>query len=258
MKQLSKVAILSALSVSGFVAPSAQALTIQATCDGPGYCDIELTGSSFVTNTGIEIDTDNIIGWSMINDTSKANGYIVKPRNEDYRFLIKYFDVSGKRQLAQIGFFNWKSAQVFISSLQLMSGLAPNHDQSGAPTKCTYNGKNADSGSILNDEELSKTFLDRAESLYFGGVVGAAIGTWLENPTETFGKISAAGVGGLAGLAIVEGLSHKSGTFMLEKNIMSAVRSTPADSSEFFDGSFKHLESCKDEPKYTPFPISIK
>ena len=66
---------MAALAVGGFAAPAAKALTIQATCDGPGYCDIELSGSSFETNTGIKIDTDNIIGWSMINDTSKANGF---------------------------------------------------------------------------------------------------------------------------------------------------------------------------------------
>lgn len=258
MKKLNKALAIATFASATFIAPAVKALTIQATCDGPDFCDVELSGSTFKTDTGISIEADNIIGWSMINDTSKGNGFVVKPRNEDYRFLVKYFDESGKRRLTQIGFYNWKSAQVFISSLQLLSGLAPNHDQTGAPTHCTYNGKSFYSGTVLNDRAITDNPLLREKSLALGALVGAAIGSWFNNPAESFGNITAPAAGAFGGLLITEGLIHKSGNFMLEKNIMSAVRSTPAKSSRFLDGSFKHLEACKDAPKYTPFPLSIE
>ena len=260
MKTLHKL-FASLLLSSSFIAPASHAIEIEGTCDGPDKCDIDLSGTSFKTDTGITINSDNIIGWSMINTSSLANGIIVKPRHEDYRFLIKYFDNSGNRQLTQIGFYNWKTAQVFISSLQLMSGLGPNHDQSGAPTKCTYNGISKDSGTYLVDPVMTEGLIDRATSLYMGGLIGSAIGGFLEDPFGGSWDASAgtgAAFGTIAGTAIVESLMHKHGTFMLEKNIMSSIRSTPVDSSKFYDGSFKHLDECVDEPSYTPFPISIK
>ena len=137
------------------------AVPLEATCDGPIPCTVELSGKAITTSKGFSISSDNVIGWSLVNATQRGNGIVFKPRQEDYRFLVKYFDASGERQLTQIGFFNFTSAQSFASSLELLTGLAPNHDQSGATTKCTYAGKGFYSGTTLADPAVRANPLEK-------------------------------------------------------------------------------------------------
>ena len=90
----------------------------------------------------------NLLGFNAVTLTNASNrgGGLLVNKNEDYRFLIKYFGGSGRRRVSEIGFFNFKSAQSFLSSLELLSGLGANHDQAGPTTKCTGRGKDALSG----------------------------------------------------------------------------------------------------------------
>jgi len=210
---------------------TASALELKGTCEGPELCIIKVEGDTITTNKGLEIKSDNIIGWSFVNDVNRG-GILFNARNEDYRVLIKYFDLGGKRQLTQVGFFNFKSAQAMLSAIELTSGLAPNHDQAGATTKCTATGKDPGSGSA-SGLELTADSVGVLTSTIFGSVLGNAVAPGV-----------GAGLGAVAGQAI----ASTSGNFNLKKNVQSAVRTSPAKSKSFFDGSFEKSEACIDQP----------
>ena len=125
---------------------SEEFLKLKGTCSRRSSCVIGINGESIVTSNGIRISSDQIIGWTLTNATNRG-GLLFNNKNEDYRFLIKSFDGEGKRKFNEIGFFNFKSAQSFLSALELLSGLSANHDQSGPTTKCTAIGKDKLSGS---------------------------------------------------------------------------------------------------------------
>ncbi len=120
-------AIFSLAAIGAQLLPPASAVTLEGTCDGPEKCLVNVEGDTISTSRGLQIKTDNIIGWSFVNDSNRG-GTVFRPRNEDYRILIKYFDESGSRKFHQLGFFNFKSAQVLVSALELTSGLAPRAD----------------------------------------------------------------------------------------------------------------------------------
>jgi len=234
---------LTAISALLLAAPqlflSASAIELKGTCDGPELCFIKVEGDTITSSRGFEIKSDNIIGWSFVNDANRG-GILFRARNEDYRILIKYFDKNGKRQLSQIGFFNFKSAQVLVSALELNSGLAPNHDQAGATTKCTAIGKDSGSGTSFGPASAAETF-----GALWGTGVGALIGGGLGNAIAPgIGGALGAGVGAAAG----QSLESNSGNFNLKRNVMSEVRMTPATVKPFFDGSFVKRNECIDQP----------
>lgn len=269
MKSFLTVSFVSAAMVLGF-STSAQASTLEARCSEGKDCLVTIEGDKIKTSEGLEIKTDNIIGWSMVNGTNKGNGVFFKPRNEDYRFFIKYFDQSGSRKLAQISFINFIPSQVLSSALELVSGLAPNHDQSGQATKCTLAGLNSLSGSILMDPSVSPSSLQSFGTdlvgIFGGAVIGNVIGKWMGDPLNP-GKtelglsnqavFKPAAVGSAIGGTIIYALNHNSGNFLLSKNIMSFTRSKPADSDRFYDASFAHLDDCKDQPLVSPLAIQL-
>jgi len=115
-------------------------LKLEGTCGRSSSCVIGINGEIIVTSNGIRISSDRIIGWTFTNATNRG-GLLWNNKNEDYRFLIKSFNSDGKREFNEIGFFNFKSAQSFLSSIELLSGLSVNHDQSGPTTRCTASGK---------------------------------------------------------------------------------------------------------------------
>ncbi len=235
-----RFAVIGALTVSALaqLASGAMAVVLEGTCDGPERCVINIEGDTISTSRGIQIKTDHIIGWSFVNDANRG-GILFRPRNEDYRILIKYFDENGKRQLNQIGFFNFKSAQAVVSALELTSGLAPNHDQAGPTTLCTGSGKDSGSGTTTGSQGAA------ALGTLWGTGIGALIGGGL-------GNVIAPGVGGALGAGIGaaagQSLEGSSGSFSLKRNVMSEVRMTPASAKPYFDGSFVKRNECIDQP----------
>jgi len=217
----------------------ASAIELKGTCDGPDRCFVKVEGDKITTSSGREIKTDNIIGWSFVNTVNRG-GILINARNEDYRILIKYFDSSGKRQLTQVGFFNFKTAQAMVSAIELSSGLAPNHDQAGATTKCTAIGKDSGSGTASGAGFIADTagaLKGAGTGAVIGGILGSAVAPGV-------GTGLGAGLGAVAGQAI----ESTSGDFNLKKNVQSAVRMSPGKSSSFFDGSFEKSEACIDQP----------
>ncbi len=216
----------------------ASAAMLEGTCDGPEKCLVNVEGDTISTSRGLQIKTDNIIGWSFVNDSNRG-GMFFRPRNEDYRILIKYFDESGSRKLHQLGFFNFKSAQVLVSALELTSGLAPNHDQAGATTHCTAIGKDSASGTT-NGSRASNAAGSIAGAGILG-VIGGVIGDAIAPGTGTaLGAALGAGAG-----ASIEGTS---GSFDLKRNVMSDVRTSPANSRSNYDASFEKRANCIDQP----------
>ncbi|WP_036892484.1 MULTISPECIES: hypothetical protein [Prochlorococcus] len=136
---------MSFIALGSFLTPQSQAYEMEGTCDGADKCKVTINGDQINTSTGINISSDNIIGWSFSN-SSKRGGFFPGYRNEDYRILIKYFDKSGKRKINQIGFYNAKTTHNFLTSLELISGLGVNHDQAGVTTKCSARGKDSNTG----------------------------------------------------------------------------------------------------------------
>ncbi len=226
-------------------------LKLKGTCGRSSSCVIGINGESIVTSNGIRISSDRIIGWTLTNATNKGGALFVG-KNEDYRFLIKSFNSEGKRKLNEIGFFNFKSAQSFLSSLELLSGLAANHDQAGPTTKCTARGKDAFSGldmatiDHLDRNTLSLSSLRNTNSgALVGGTAGALIGDLVGSTTSiATGSI----VGGVAGAVVGDSLGRPSGGLSLKRNIVSDIRATPASSQAFVDDSFSYRSDCIDEP----------
>jgi len=216
-------------------------------------CTIGINGEKIYTSEGEYINSDNIIAWTMTNATSKGGVFIISQK-EDYRFLVKYFDKSGKRQITNIRFRNFKTAQTFLSHLELVSGLAPNHDQAGAATLCNARGKDILSGTAvdnINILEKEGYGLASTRNAFYGGttgaVAGALAGSALSGGT-TAGINAGALVGGAIGAVSGDALGRASGGLSLKRNLVSEVRKTPAVTVAFSDGSFNHRSHCVDEP----------
>tara|TARA_B100000212_G_C27337645_1_gene517597 strand:- start:228 stop:1136 length:909 start_codon:yes stop_codon:yes gene_type:complete len=216
-------------------------------------CTIGINGEKIYTTEGEYINVDNIIAWTMTNATSKGGLFLIS-HNEDYRFLVKYFDKSGKRQITNIRFRNFKTAQTFLSHLELVVGLAPNHDQAGAATLCNARGKDILSGTAvdsINILEKQGYGLASRRNAFYGGATGALAGATLGSALSggaTVGVNTGAIVGGTIGAVSGNALGRASGGLSLKRNLVSEVRKTPAKSFAFSDGSFNHRIHCIDEP----------
>ena len=216
-------------------------------------CTIGINGEKIYTSEGEFINVDNIIAWTMTNATSKG-GVLFISQKEDYRFLVKYFDNSGKRQISNIRFRNFKTAQTFLSHLELVAGLAPNHDQAGAATLCNARGKDMFSGTAIDNIDMSEKEgygLASTRNTFYGGatgaVAGAIAGSAMSGGTAV-GINSGALVGGAIGAVSGDALGRSSGGLSLKRNLVSEVRKAPAESFAFSDGSFDHRSLCVDEP----------
>ena len=225
---------------------------IEGICGHSEDCTIGINGETIYTSRGDHIKVDNVIAWTMTNASSKG-GVLFISNDEDYRFLIKYFDTSGKRKITKIGFYNFKTAQTFLSHLELVVGLAPNHDQAGATTLCNARGKDILSGTTIDNVEYIEKEgyggASRRNSIY-GGVTGAAAGA-IAGSALSGGSVAAANtglvVGGAIGALSGHALGRASGGLSLKRNIVSEVRRTPSKSSAFIDRSFDHRSHCVDE-----------
>ena len=246
---------------------SEEFLKLKGTCGRSSRCVIGINGESIITSNGIRISSDLIIGWTLTNATNKG-GILFVGKNEDYRFLIKSFNSAGERKFNEIGFYNFKSAQSFLSSLELLSGLAANHDQAGPTTKCTARGKDSLSGAdmatigALDRNTLSLSSLRNANTgALVGGSAGAIIGD-LVGSTASIATGSI--VGGVAGAVVGDSLGRPSGRLSLKRNVVSDIRATPAYSQAFLDDSFTYRSDCIDEPLHNttvkidnPIPVDV-
>lgn len=240
MINLSKTVLVAAFvsAINAHLIAPAKAVMLEATCDGPEKCIVNIGGDTISTSRGLQIKTDNIITWGFVNDSNRG-GTFFRPRNEDYRILIKYFDDSGFRKFHQLGFFNFKSAQILVSALELTSGLAPNHDQAGAKTNCTAIGKDTGSGTTVGSQASNP--IGSLAGAGILGVIGGVLGNAISPGAGTaLGAALGAGAG-----ASIEG---SSGSFSLKRNVMSDVRTSPANSRSFYDGSFEKQRICGDQP----------
>ena len=212
-------------------APSASAaVNIEATCDGPETCDVQVTGDKITTSNGDVINADNVISWGFVNDNS--NGGVIYMNNEDYRILIKYFDESGSRQLTQIGFYNFKTAQSFVNALELTTGLAPDARQSSGRLACT--------GFSLATAETGPS--SAAGELLAGAASLAPAVAAISNP--------------LAAPVVASALNTR-GTFELDRNFVSEIRKSPATSGTFVDGVFDGRRTCEAIPSQSTGTTSI-
>ncbi len=246
---------------------SEEFLKLEGTCGRSSSCVVGINGESIVTSNGIRISSDRIIGWTLTNATNRGGALFVG-KNEDYRFLIKSFNSEGVRKLNEIGFFNFKSAQSFLSSLELLSGLSANHDQAGPTTKCTARGKDALSGTdMANIDHLDRNTLSLSSlrnahaGALAGGTAGAIVGD-LVGSTASIATGSI--VGGVAGAIVGDSLGRPSGGLSLKRNVVSDIRATPAASQSFLDDSFSYRSDCIDEPLNTttvkigsPIPVNV-
>ena len=230
---------------------SEEFLKLEGRCGRTISCTVGINGESILTSSGIRIKSDRIIGWTLTN-ASNAGGVLLVGKNEDYRFLIKYFDGSGRRKINEIGFFNFKSAQSFLTSLELLSGLAANHDQAGPTTKCTARGKDALSGADMTSTAYlgrnSQSSASRRNS-NVGALVGGTTGALMGDLVGSSASIATGSLlGGVTGAVIGDSLGRSSGSLSLKRNVVSDVRATPATSHAFFDDSFTYRSDCIDEP----------
>ena len=223
---------------------------LQGTCNSSKLCTIAIDGEGIFTSRGDQIKSDRIIGWTISNATN-SGGVLFLTKNEDYRFLIKYFDDLGNRNVTEIGFYNFKSAQSFLNSLELLSGLSLNHDQAGMTTHCLGLGKDGLSGtdidkiSDVNKNSYGRNILRNTTiGSSLGAAAGAGAGEIIGGPTLTVATGTLAG--GIVGGFIGNSLGRNSGNLNLKRNVVSEVRSKPADSAAFYDGSYKHRERCQD------------
>ena len=246
---------------------SEEFLTLEGTCGGSSSCLIGINGESILTSNGIRISSDRIIGWTLTNASSRG-GVLLVSKNEDYRFVIKHFGGSGQRKMSEIGFFNFKSAQSFLSSLELLSGLSANHDQAGPTTTCTARGKDSFSGTdSISTESLNNNRTTNASlrNRRIGGVVGGATGAVLGDIVGSTASITTgAVVGGVTGAVLGDSLGRTSGSLSLKRNVVSDIRSTPASSQAFLDDSFSYRSDCLDEPLNntavkisSPIPVKV-
>jgi len=242
-------------------------LNLEGTCGRSSPCLIGIDGESILTSNGVRISSDRIIGWTLTNATNRGGALFIG-KNEDYRFLIKHFGESGQKRMSEIGFFNFKSAQSFLSSLELLSGLGANHDQAGPTTKCTARGKDAASGTdSISTQSLNnnRTTAASLRNRRIGGVVGGATGAVFGDIVGSTASITTgAVVGGVTGAVLGDSLGRTSGSLSLKRNVVSDIRSTPASSQAFFDDSFSYRLDCSDESLNNtavkisnPIPVNI-
>lgn len=117
------------LAVSTPISCLAQEQSFDATCVSSERCRVRATGEVIETSKGLVLRPGDIVYWSMSNNSDKKSlgwCFLVGVKchnNDDYRFIIKYFDKDGQRQITQIGFFNEKPAQTFASFLNAFTGL---------------------------------------------------------------------------------------------------------------------------------------
>ena len=246
---------------------SEEFLKFKGTCGKSSSCVIGINGESLITSSGIRINSDRIIGWTLTNATNKG-GVLFVGKNEDYRFLIKSFNSDGQRKLNEIGFFNFKSAQSFLSSLELLSGLSANHDQAGQTTKCTARGKDALSGSdmaTIDDLDRNTLSLSSLRNTQAGALAGGTTGAIIGDLVGSTSSIATGSIiGGLAGAVVGDSLGRSSGGLSLKRNVISDIRATPASSKAFLDDSFTYRSECIDEPLNSsivdissPIPVDI-
>ena len=133
--------------------------------------------------------------------------------------------------------------------MEIISGLATNHDQSGATTNCTASGKNSSSGSDMQASSLSNR-TDGIVNTAMGAGLGAAIGS-ISNPTTSVVGAIGGAIGGAA-------IGNNSGEFSLSRNVISETRSKPAESKLNSDASFDHRKDCIDEATVPTTNVSIK
>ena len=236
----------SMLGIQSFV--PVQAINLTGTCDGSERCTIKMKGDLIQTSNDVNISSDNIIAWSITNTTS-TGGVLLLSTNEDYRFLVKYFDELGNRNITQIGFYNFKAAQSFLAGLELISGLGLNHDQAGVTTFCTARGKDSTSGNQIDSSmNRSQTIAPLANAIT-GGIAGSLVGS--------VAGTTAAAVGGVGGSIAGAAIGTSPGGLHLKRNVVSDVRSTPSKSLAFVDNSFDHRGDCIDEPSYKTTRVTI-
>ncbi len=224
-------------------------IKLKGTCNSSKLCTIAIDGEGIFTTHGDQIKSDRIIGWTIAN-TTNSGGVLFLSRNEDYRFLIKYFDDLGNRNISEIGFYNFKSAQSFMNSLELLSGLSLNHDQAGMTTHCLAIGKDNFSGTDIDQiSDVNKNYYERGikRNTLIGSTAGAIAGAGVgdlvgEAASITTGTIAGGIIGGFVG----NSFGKNSGNLSLKRNVVSEVRSQPANSTSFNDGSYKHRDACKD------------
>tara|TARA_Y100001968_G_scaffold100714_1_gene90625 strand:- start:37 stop:915 length:879 start_codon:yes stop_codon:yes gene_type:complete len=256
-----------AAAISSNFLGSKEFIKLEGTCGGNSSCTIGINGESILTSNGIRISSDRIIGWTMTN-ASNQGGVLLVGKNEDYRFLIKYFSGSGKRKVSEIGFFNFKSAQSFLGSLELLSGLGANHDQAGATTKCTASGKDEFSGTDnITAASITENRLNRAsrKNRLIGGLLGGTTGAVLGDVVGSTTSIATGAVGGgVTGALLGDSLGRTSGSLSLKRNVVSDIRPIPASSQVFFDDSFNYRSDCIDESSNkikvkmsSPIPVNV-
>ena len=240
-----------AKTINSSALDSEEFLKLKGTCGRSSPCVIGINGESILTSSGIRINSDRIIGWTLTNATNKGGALFVG-KNEDYRFLIKSFNSDGQRKLNEIGFFNFKSAQSFLSSLELLSGLSANHDQAGPTTNCTARGKDALSGTdmtTIDDLDRNTLSLSSLRNTQAGALAGGTAGALIGDLVGSTSSIATGSIiGGVAGAVAGDSLGRPSGGLSLKRNVVSDIRATPAFSEPFLDDSFTYRSDCIDEP----------
>ena len=234
---------IAAIAFAGAVISSpsiAASINLEATCGDETECEVVLEGNQIKTSLGTKINTDNIIGYTLTN-SSNVGGLILKSRNEDYRFLIKYFDSEGNRQLSQIGFYNFKSAQNFLSMLTISSGLSPDRDLASASSTCKYIGRDVNSATEFNGGGPTS-----AVSNIVNQAAGAAsLGAYSKAFGDILGPSAFANGVGTIGAIAGSQISGSSGNMNLKRSLVSDIRSVPASSSKFYDSSFANTVKCE-------------
>ena len=56
--------------------PPSHSYEMEGTCDGPKRCTVNVSGDKITTSSGIDIISDNIIGWSFTNTTKRSKTWI--------------------------------------------------------------------------------------------------------------------------------------------------------------------------------------
>jgi len=126
---LAPVAFAAACVLAVNTEAKAERQKFDATCVDASKCTVTVDGEQLRTSRGLTINAEDILYWSVSDNTKKKSlgwcflvGVNCYPR-EDVRFMIKYMDNEGRRQITQVGFFNRKPARAFASYLTVFSGL---------------------------------------------------------------------------------------------------------------------------------------
>lgn len=125
MKAITAAAAAFLIAAPAHAAPQ----TFDATCVDSTECKVTIDGETLTTSLGLTIKAEDIVFWSGSDNVQPASlGWCFWLgakcyAKEDLRFMIKYMDANGRRQITQIGFFNAKPARSFGSLLGVFSGL---------------------------------------------------------------------------------------------------------------------------------------